>query len=121
VTDTLGEVIECMYDKKGVLVTGFEGFPLEKVSAADTVYTVEYPRRVVIVKDPSEFTRQPLSAYDELKNRLLKVKERFTMVEDPEDIIIAAENEVLYDKIIQIMDVAREAGFPNAAIAKLRS
>ena len=34
---------------------------------------------------------------------------------------IAAENEVLYDKIVQIMDVARLAGYANIMIAKVRA
>jgi biopolymer transport protein ExbD len=73
-----------------------------------------------VVRDPSEFQLQPMSVYDELKNRLMKVKERFKDADDAENIIIAAENEVLYDKIVQIMDAARQAEFPNISIAKLR-
>jgi biopolymer transport protein ExbD len=86
----------------------------------DTVYALTNPRRVIFVKDPSEFQSKPLSAYDELQNRLMKVKERYRDAEDGEDIIIAAENQVMYDKIVQIMDKARAAEFPNISIAKLR-
>jgi biopolymer transport protein ExbD len=74
----------------------------------------------MIVKDPSEFVLQPMSAYDELKNRLMKVKERYREADDGNDIIIAAENQVIYDKVVQIMDAARAAEFPNISIAKLR-
>jgi biopolymer transport protein ExbD len=48
------------------------------------------------------------------------VKDRYRDAEDADDIIIAAENEVIYDKIVQIMDAARNAEFPNISIAKLR-
>jgi biopolymer transport protein ExbD len=77
----------------------------------------------MVVRDPSEFVLQKMSAYDLMKNRLMKVKERFREMqpEDFDDIIIAAENEVLYDKIVQIMDAARAAEYPNISIAKLRS
>jgi biopolymer transport protein ExbD len=51
----------------------------------------------------------------------MMVKERYKDADDADDIIIAAENEVMYDKIIQIMDAARTADFPNISIAKLRS
>jgi biopolymer transport protein ExbD len=78
------------------------------------------PRRVIVVNDPAEFESRPLSAYDELQNRLMKIKERYREAEDADDIIIAAENEVMYDKIVQIMDKARAAEFPNISIAKLR-
>jgi len=40
---------------------------------------------------------------------------------DSADIIIAAENNVLYDRIVQIMDLARSARFTNIAIARLRA
>jgi biopolymer transport protein ExbD len=113
--------MKAMYTTKGALVTSAEGFPKQSLNVGDTVYTVTNPRQVLIVKNPAEFVSRNLSAYDELKNRLMKVKERYPDAEDAEDIIVAAENEVIYDKIIQLMDVAREAGFPNISIAKLRS
>jgi biopolymer transport protein ExbD len=58
-----------------------------------------------------------------MKNRLMKIKDRFreSQPEDFDDIIIAAEDQVLYDKIVQIMDAARSAEYPNISIAKLRS
>jgi biopolymer transport protein ExbD len=121
VVDSTFNVMKAMYTQKGDLVTSAEGFPKQSVSVGDTVYTVTNPRQVLVVKNPAEFASRNLSAYDELKNRLMKVKERYPDADDAEDIIVAAENEVIYDKIIQLMDVAREAGFPNISIAKLRS
>jgi TonB family protein len=61
-----------------------------------------------------------LSAYDELRNRLIMIKERYTNADDADNIIIAAENDVIVDKIVQIMNVARGAGFPNVSFAILR-
>jgi biopolymer transport protein ExbD len=121
VVDTNGQIIDGLYTNDGEMLTNSEGFAIQKASPGDTVYTVTNPRRMILVKGSEHFAPRHLSAYDELKNRLLKIKERFTNVDDPEDIIIAAENEVMYDKIVQIMDISREAGFPNIAIAKLRS
>lgn len=109
-----------LYTKNGEMVTNTSGDPVESVNVGDTVYALTNPRRVIFVKDPSEFESRPLSAYDELQNRLMKVKERYRDAEDGEDIIIAAENQVMYDKIVQIMDKARAAEFPNISIAKLR-
>lgn len=79
------------------------------------------PRLAKVVANAADFKLRRVSAYDELKNRLMKVKERFTDVEDINDIIIVAENNVLYDKIVQIMDVCRAADFPNISIGKFRS
>ncbi len=119
--ETFSEIQKCLYTPFGEMVTDVEGIALSAVNVGDTVYALTNPRRLIVVENPREFELKPLSVYDELKNRLMKVKERFKDAEDADDIIIAAENEVMYDKIIQIMDVARSADFPNISIAKLRS
>ena len=114
------QIIKAMYTKFGELLTNEEGNPVESVAVGDTVYALTNPRRRVPVTNPADFESKPLSAYDELKNRLMKVKERYKDASDADNIIIAAENEVIYDKIIQIMDAARSAEFPGISIAKLR-
>lgn len=121
VVDSTGKIMNTMYTERNEMLTNAAGFPVESVSPGDTVYTTTSPRRMVVVNNMAQFKQRPLSAYDELKNRLMKVKERYPDADDAEDIIIAAENEVIYDKIIQLMDTAREAGYPNIAIAKLRA
>ncbi|MBD3419376.1 MAG: hypothetical protein GF398_04580 [Chitinivibrionales bacterium] len=109
-----------LYTNYGEMLTDAQNKPVEEVSVGDSVYALSNPRRLIVVKDPSEFSLKSMSVYDELRNRLMNVKERFKEADDGDDIIIAAENEVLYDKIIQIMDAARLADFPNISIAKLR-
>ncbi|MCL2218581.1 MAG: biopolymer transporter ExbD [Chitinispirillia bacterium] len=113
-------IIRSLYTKFGEMLTDADGIPVREVKAGDTVFALTNPRRRMIVTNPGDFESKPLSAYDELKNRLMKIKERYREAEDGEDIIIAAENEVIYDKIVQIMDAARNAEFPNISIAKLR-
>jgi len=115
------ETTKTLYTNMGEMCTNADGLPVASVNAGDTVYALTNPRRMIIVKNPAEFDLKPLSVYDELQNRLMKIKERFKEAEDGNDIIIAAENQVMYDKIIQIMDAARQAGFPNISIAKLRA
>jgi len=114
------KIIESLYTEFGEMLTDAEGVPVQTVNVGDTVFALTNPRRRIVVKNPGDFKSKPLSAYDELKNRLMKVKERYRDAVDGEDIIIAAENEVIYDKIVQIMDAARTAEFPNISIAKLR-
>jgi biopolymer transport protein ExbD len=114
-------ILKRLYTKFNELITDAEGKPLESVNVGDTVYALTNPRRVIVVSNPGEFELKSLSAYDELQNRLMKIKERYRDAEDGEDIIIAAENYVIYDKIVQIMDKARNAEYPNISIAKLRS
>jgi biopolymer transport protein ExbD len=119
-TNEQREIIKSLYTEFGEMLTDAEGNPLQTVTMGDTVYALTNPRRRIVVTDVGKFESKPLSAYDELKNRLMKVKERFREAADADDIIIAAENEVIYDKIVQIMDAARTAEFPNISIAKLR-
>jgi biopolymer transport protein ExbD len=118
--DTYTDITKCLYTPFQEMLTDVDGLPLTAVNVGDTVYALTNPRRMIVVENPAEYELKPLSVYDELKNRLMKVKERFKDADDADDIIIAAENEVLYDKIIQIMDAARMADFPNISIAKLR-
>lgn len=119
--ETYLNIKKCLYNKYSEMITDVNGEPLTQVSPGQTVYALNNPRRVIQVSNPSDFELRNLSAYDELRNRLVKIKERFKEAEDGNDIIIAAENEVLYDKIVQLMDVARAAEYPNISIAKLRS
>lgn len=121
VADEAGNVIKCLYTKEGYMVTDENGSALQSVSPGQTVFVVKNPRTEMVIQDPSVLKLQELSAYDEMKNRLLKIKERYPDAGDANDIIIASENQVAYDKIVQLMDIARSADFPNISIAKLRS
>jgi biopolymer transport protein ExbD len=120
VTDENYNVQNCLYTKEKKMLSNEAGNPVQSVKVGDTVYVVTNPRHMLIVKNPADFQLLPLSAYDEMKNRLMKIKERYKEASDADDIILAAENQVVYDKIIQLMDVAREADFPKISIAKLR-
>ena len=119
-TDENHGVINCMYTKEGNMLTDENFSPIQSVSAGQKVFILRNPRVLVTVNNPADYSLKPLIAYDEMKNRLLKIKERFKDAPDGNDIIIAAENQVAYDKIVQLMDVARIADFPNISIAKLR-
>jgi biopolymer transport protein ExbD len=121
VTDENRKIIQTLYTKlASQMLTDVGGNPIQTVKAGDTVFILTNPRMMIVVKDPSDYVLQPLSAYDELRNRLMKIKERYKEADDANDVIIAAENQVIYDKIVQIMDAARGADFPNISIAKLR-
>ena len=119
--ETYTNLKNCLYSKFGEMMTDVNNQPATKANIGDTLFALTVPRKMVIVTNPSDYELKPLSVYDELKNRLMQVKERWKDADDADDIIIAAENEVMYDKIIQIMDAARTADFPNISIAKLRS
>jgi biopolymer transport protein ExbD len=121
VTDENRKIVNCLYTKNGEMLTDGAGVPMQETKANDTVYILTNPRRMVVVTAPEQYVQHPLSAYDEMKNRLMKIKQRYADIPDANDIILAAENQVAYDKIVQLMDVAKKAEFPNIAISKLRS
>jgi len=59
------------------------------------------------------------SAYDELAKVLVGIHNRFIDMADADNIIVLADDDVAFDKVIQVMDAAREAGFWNIQLAKL--
>ena len=59
------------------------------------------------------------SAYDMLAKELSGIHNRFVEMPDAENIIVFAGDEIPFDKIIQVMDAARESGFANIQLAKL--
>jgi biopolymer transport protein ExbD len=77
-------------------------------------------RRIVKVASLDDYELKDLSAYDAIKSLLVQIRERYQDAEDRDDLIIAAENQIVFDKIIQIMDAARSANLPNISIAKFR-
>ena len=105
-------------DMRYALSTQFSTFVLAIREEDDT--TEIAARRQIRIDDVSHFEMREVSAYDYLKSLLVQIRERYQDVEDRNDLIIAAENQIIYDKIVQIMDVARSANLPNISIAKLR-
>jgi biopolymer transport protein ExbD len=120
VTDENAKIQNCLYTRDGFMIADEDGKPVTAVKVGDVVYEVTNPRKQITIQNPEIYRLSPLSAYDEMKNRLMKIKERFSDATDADDITIAAENSVAYDKIVQLMDIARIAEFPNISIAKLR-
>ena len=120
-TDENTNLIRCLYTKDGKMVTDGNGQIVTAVKPGETVYIVDNPRRPFVVQAADDLILKNLSAYDEMLNRLLQIRERFKDAADINDIIISAENQVAYDKVVQLMDIARSANFINLSIAKLRS
>lgn len=52
--------------------------------------------------------------YNLLKTQLTQIKQKFP---DAVDMVIAPEDQIKYDIVIQVMDRCREEGFPNISIS----
>ena len=61
----------------------------------------------------------PLSAYDLIAKDLIAIHTQFIDLDDVDNIIIVANDDTQFDKIIQLMDRAKEAGFSKINLAKL--
>jgi len=62
---------------------------------------------------------RPRSAYDELAKSLIMIHNRFIDSPDADNIIVLADDDTAFDKIINVMDRARDAGFFKINLAKL--
>lgn len=62
---------------------------------------------------------RPRSAYDELAKSLIMIHNRFIDSPDADNIIVLADDDTAFDKIISVMDRARDAGFFKINLAKL--
>jgi biopolymer transport protein ExbD len=115
------EVSRALYSKtNNMLLVNSEINPVTALGGKESVYYYERFDRRIPVRPDDPVELRPLSAYDDLKCSLMKIQSRNEAGPESRDLIIAATNKVVYDKIIQIMDVAREAGFTNVGISKLR-
>ncbi len=120
-TDDSHAILSGYYTKDNELLTDAAGNPAAAIAEGDTLLLQGDPARAFIAYKKSDVKKRKVSAYDLLKCRLMAVKNRYPDVDDAQAIIIAADHGVLYDKIIKIMDTARESEFPEISIAKLRS
>lgn len=71
---------------------------------------------------PEEYGKMkvlPRSAYDELAKSLIGIHNRFIDSPDADNIIVVADDETPFDKVINVMDRARDAGFWKINLAKL--
>jgi biopolymer transport protein ExbD len=60
-----------------------------------------------------------LSAYSVLARVLSEINEKFAELDDADKVILVADDDIAYDKVIAVMDVAREAGFAKVQLAKM--
>ena len=70
-------------------------------------------------EDAAKLVVYPLSAYDEISKQLIQIHTAFIDLEDVDNSIIVANDNVQFDKIIQLMDRAKSAGFVKVNLAKL--
>jgi biopolymer transport protein ExbD len=103
------------------LATQFSSSVLAERNVLEGSDTTEIQaRRKIVVQDVSDYEYREVSAYDLLKSLLVQIRERFPDVEDRNSLIIAADDQIIYDKIIQVMDIARSSNLSEISIARMR-
>jgi len=61
----------------------------------------------------------PLSAYDLIAKDLIAIHTQFIDLDDADNIIVVANDDTQFDKIISLMDRSKAAGFTKVNLAKL--
>lgn len=79
----------------------------------------ESSARKITPEDFSKMKVLPRSAYDELAKSLINIHNRFIDSPDADNIIVVADDDAAFDKVINVMDRARDAGFWKINLAKL--
>ncbi len=126
ITDVSGVPVDSMIEgEKYFALASRESFAISDLADKDSVDANELfeelsTRRVIENAELIAYSQRPLSAYDLLKSNFVQVRERYSDAEDRNSLIIAAENQIAYDKIIQLMDIGRSSNLLNISIAKLR-
>jgi len=70
-------------------------------------------------EDAAKVIIYPLSVYDMVAKELIQIHTAFIDLEDVDNIIIVANDDTQFDKIIGLMDRAKSAGFTKVNLAKL--
>ncbi len=96
--------------------------PVTEVQENMDLFMIDNPGMKLTGISTNNTERKPLSVYDNLQCLLLQAHERYGQsVADGNSIIIASDDKVVYDKIVQLMDVSKASGFTEISIAKIRT
>lgn len=114
-------IMKGLYTENDELLIDENGVPVKKIRQGETVYTLSNPRRSLVINTTDKCIERNINVYDVLCNKLMKLNEKYHDLEDAHQITIAAENSVVYDKIVQMMDSARKAEYSDIQISKIRS
>ncbi|MFP4522542.1 MAG: ExbD/TolR family protein, partial [Fibrobacterota bacterium] len=125
--DDQGKMVQAVYDSTGkTLYLDKKNRPARSARPGDTLYYItlqEYSsgeeegtakRKIMkrpVVVTPGNTMLRPLSAYDELAIKLRRIKANYQELEDGDQLKILAEDEMIFDKIVNVMDVGRSNGF----------
>ena len=115
--DGVGNILMAMGDGPGGAA---KPAALVKPSAGQQVQTLgEGSLKAIKPEVASKMIVAPLSAYDLIAKDLNALHELFKELDDGDNVIIVANDDTQFDKIIQLMDRANAAGFVKINLAKL--
>lgn len=115
--DGNNEFIETLADiKTGATVATLAESSARRLACGQTAPGVE---DICNSEGKPAITLRPRSAYDELAKSLIAIHNRFIDSPDADNIIVVADDDTAFDKIISVMDRARDAGFFKINLSKL--
>jgi len=117
-----GTILKCVKNKLDETMMYANGQIFDRIpSVGDTLYVLSLStnRRMEVVSNTSDYVLKELTLYEQLASRLLRIRGSYPDVPDAGEIKLVAEDDVVFDKIIHIMDVCRDFGFDKISLAKL--
>ncbi len=95
---------------------------LNEIKEGDIYQTLDLDHIIRMNKNQKQTLMvKELSAYEELAIILQEINQRYMDNDDSKKIQIISDQKIEYDKIIQAMDVAKEAGFSQINLGQLGS
>jgi biopolymer transport protein ExbD len=117
-----GTILKCVKNKLDETMMYANGQIFDRIpNIGDTLYVLSLStnRRMEVVSNASDYVLKELTLYEQLASRLLRIRGSYPDVPDAGEIKLVAEDDVVFDKIIHIMDVCRDFGFDKISLAKL--
>jgi biopolymer transport protein ExbD len=118
-----GKLLTSLYsDTDSAYLDGNNEFVADKngVKVGSVLATLtESSARKITAEKFAKLKVLPRSAYDELAKSLIGIHNRFIDAPDADNIIVLADDNAAFDKVIGVMDRSRDAGFWKISLAKL--
>jgi hypothetical protein len=117
--DSNGKESTALHQKDGRIIFSDEGKFVSKVTIGDKIF-VDGSEVPETVKDLTKYRELPVNIALEIERQLRAIHQRFSHLPDADAIVVAAEQGVVYDRIVKMIDASSRAGFTDVAFSRPR-
>lgn len=119
VKDESGTVKNAFITNKGEILTDSLGAVASSIKSGETHYLSGI--HPITIKDASLYNSRPLLVTELLEVQLQILQYAYSEAPDSKEIVIGANEEVIYEYLVQMMDSSRKSGFEDISFAKIVS